>query len=522
MANSGQDYLHTVILFIAILIFGFVVYATSEHIGSLDRFYELLERASEEIPIERNHEGSYLTFRSVDGLIFAIDLFVAGFSTVWLDQAYWQRAIASRPETSVRAYLLGGVAWYGIPFGFSTAMGLGCAALTYSTSFPTYPEPLSAAQNGAGLSAPASSIALMGQGGAVLMLILLFMAVTSATSAELIAVSSLLTFDVYKTYIKPDSTSHRLVQVSHFGIILYGVVLAAFCCLLNAVGLTLTWLLTILGVMVGGASVPVGLVLLWKRMSTTAAIAAPWIGLSAGLIAWFVATWKLSGEINVTTTGNTTNAVAGNVTSWGTGVVIAVTFSFLFPKQYVATDPVEIERFNKIHGTGTKTLVGEPATPQIAAGDTRPPETKEHSDRMESETEKEGVVASNPAPTTFVPTGNDMVDYLESSFMEPMDPEEVRKSTKLATWANIVFVLVAIILVPFTLFGTSYICTCSVSPLWSKADALQTISHSSAGMSWCLSSGCGYRCASASSTQSLSQQEPCATSAKVCGTTCLP
>lgn len=214
-----------------------MVYATSEHVGSLDKFYELLERASEEMPIERNHEGSYLTFKSVDGLIFAIDLFVAGFSTVWLDQAYWQRAIASRPETSVRAYLLGGVAWYGIPFGFSTAMGLGCAALTYSPSFPTYPEPLSAAQNGAGLSAPASSIALMGQGGAVLMLILLFMAVTSATSAELIAVSSLLTFDVYKTYIKPDAPSSRLVQVSHFGIILYGLVLAGFCCMLNAVSI---------------------------------------------------------------------------------------------------------------------------------------------------------------------------------------------------------------------------------------------------------------------------------------------
>lgn len=83
-------------------------------------------------------------------------------------------------------------------------MGLGCAALSASSSFPTYPDPLSAAQNGAGLSSPAAAIALLGKGGAVLMLILLFMAVTSSTSAELIAVSSLLTFDVYKTYFKPD------------------------------------------------------------------------------------------------------------------------------------------------------------------------------------------------------------------------------------------------------------------------------------------------------------------------------
>lgn len=81
------------------------------------------------MPITNNYEGSYLTFKSVNGLVFAIDLLVAGFSTVWLDQvmilvptmknlllilvqAYWQRAIASRPETSVKAYLFGGIAWY--------------------------------------------------------------------------------------------------------------------------------------------------------------------------------------------------------------------------------------------------------------------------------------------------------------------------------------------------------------------------------------------------------------------------
>jgi Na+/proline symporter len=187
----------------------------------------MLLEASAKMPIKGNHEGSYLTFKSNDGLVFAIDIFVSGFSTVWLDQAYWQRAIASRPETSVKAYIFGGIAWYGIPFGFATAMGLGCAALSFSPSFPTYPNPLSAEQTGAGLSAPATAIALLGKGGAGLLLLLLFMAVTSSTSAELIAVSSLLTFDVYKTYIKPKATSTELVKISHGGIVLYALVLAA-------------------------------------------------------------------------------------------------------------------------------------------------------------------------------------------------------------------------------------------------------------------------------------------------------
>lgn len=107
------DYIHTMILFLVIFIFGFLMYATSDLVGSPGKLYDMLIEASERMPIARNAgDGSYLSFRSVDGLVFAIDLLAAGFSTVWLDQAYWQRAIASRPETSVRAYILGGIAWY--------------------------------------------------------------------------------------------------------------------------------------------------------------------------------------------------------------------------------------------------------------------------------------------------------------------------------------------------------------------------------------------------------------------------
>lgn len=228
------DYAHTVILFVAIFVFCFEMYTPSlssgivgRLSGGIDGFYRALQKAGEDRPVPGNHGGSYLTFKSNDGLVFAIDLLVAGFANVWLDQAYWQRAIASRPETSVKAYLFGGVAWYGIPFAFGTAMGLGCVALTGTESFPTFPNALTVAQNGAGLSAPASAVALLGKGGAGLMLLLLFMAVTSSTSAELIAVSSLITFDVYKTYLKPAASSTELVKISHLGIIIYALILAA-------------------------------------------------------------------------------------------------------------------------------------------------------------------------------------------------------------------------------------------------------------------------------------------------------
>lgn len=495
------DYTHTVILFIAILTFSFSIYATNPVVGSISKFYDLLLEAGQNMPIASNaHGGSYLTFKSDDGLVFAVDLLVAGFCTVWLDQAYWQRAIASRPETSVKAYLFGGMAWYGIPFGFATAMGLGCAALTASPSFPTYPNPLSAAQNGSGLSAPAAAIALLGTGGAGLLLLLLFMAVTSSTSAELIAVSSLITFDVYKTYMKPSASSDQLVRVSHIGIIIFSVVLAAFCCMLNAVGINLTWVLTILGVIVGGASIPVGLILLWEPMSSVAAIVSPWIGTALGLVAWLVVTKLRSGSISVDTTGDVTNAVAGNITSCCAGVIASFILSYVFPGKWGAAEAegnvyAQIRLRKILHGIpveGSEAVEGVIDNSQAnisdieKAGENVPSPTRDVEKQPPSE----------PIPETIVPTGNAIVDFLETSYSKPMDLQDAQRATKLAYIFNIIYWVIVIILVPFTFFGTEWefsragftgwcvvsfiwvwfsACVCIFWPLWESRATMKSV-----------------------------------------------
>lgn len=66
------DYTHTAILFIAIFVFGFTVYLPSGPIGGIDKVYDLLLQASEKMPIEGNYQGSHLTFKSNNGLIFAV------------------------------------------------------------------------------------------------------------------------------------------------------------------------------------------------------------------------------------------------------------------------------------------------------------------------------------------------------------------------------------------------------------------------------------------------------------------
>ena len=277
------------------------------------------------------------------------------------------------------------------------------------------------------------------------MLILLFMAVTSSTSAELIAVSSLLTFDVYKTYFRPNTSSEVLVRVSHWGIVLYAIVLAVFCCILNAAGISLTWVLTVLGVIVGGAALPVGMILLWEPMSTVAAVVAPWIGFVCGITVWFVTAYKRSGTINVATTGETTNALAGNLASFGVGFIMAVVLTFVFPgkhadpnAQALAGVAVPVKEENPTSETGRATAADKAQTPSIDEKTTPPPISSE---------------VVSPASTTR----NELVDYLQSHDVEPMDPVLVKRGERIALTANAVFFFGAVILVPFALFGSSYI-----------------------------------------------------------------
>lgn len=74
------------------------------------------------------------------------------------------------------------------------------------------------------------------------------MAVTSCASAELIAVSSILTFDIYKTYFKRDAQPSQLIVVSHIMICVFGATMAIFACIWNAIGIELGWLVRVIDV----------------------------------------------------------------------------------------------------------------------------------------------------------------------------------------------------------------------------------------------------------------------------------
>lgn len=95
---------------IIILYFMFSVYTSNILIGSRTKMFELLAEASVKRPMEGKQDESYLTLKSNFAQIFGVIQLCSGLGTVFLDQGHWQRAIASRPTTAVRAYVLGDMA----------------------------------------------------------------------------------------------------------------------------------------------------------------------------------------------------------------------------------------------------------------------------------------------------------------------------------------------------------------------------------------------------------------------------
>lgn len=136
------------------------------------------------------------------------------------------------------------------------------------------------------------------------LLLSLFLAVTSCASAELIAVSSILTFDIYKSYFHPQASPDRLIFVSKVCICIFGLTMSLFAVIWNAIGVDLGWLFLVMGLLIGGAVFPAAFAITWTGQSTAGAIAGPIAGLCAGIIAWLVTAQQYFGELTIASTGH--------------------------------------------------------------------------------------------------------------------------------------------------------------------------------------------------------------------------
>jgi len=431
-ASLIADYIHTTVLYAILLTFAFTVYATSDLIGSPTRMHELLTQAAVTTPVADNHNGSYLTFRSLNGLIFGVINVIGNFATVFNDQAYWQRAIASEPVSCVKAFLLGGSAWLAIPLGFASSLGLAAVALTSSGVISV---PLTEAQVSAGLAAPTAAAALLGKAGATVMLILLFLAVTSAASAELVAVSSLLSFDFYVPFINPRATDRQILVADHVAIAGFGLFMGVLGVIFFYSGVSMGYLYEIMGTLLGSAVVPIALSIMWRKANKWACVAGAWIGVALGVMSWLIVTAKLHDNvIDLTTTFDNYCMLTGNIVSIGMGGIIAVTGSLVWPEDF---------DFDITRALNAPVPVAASA---IAA-------TSSDADSHSLDGDDKEKASSSPALAKTAPPS---IAPAESKYGAEYQ-RNLKRAFKIAVCVSVGLFVILMLLIPLPLFFTNYI-----------------------------------------------------------------
>ena len=324
-ATFLAEYFNTAFIFVVVLIFVSAIYFTNDDIGGISGMFEKLSDAATMSPVDGNAAGSFLTLASVGALIFGIINIVGNFGTVFVDQSYWQRAIASRPRSVVPGFLVGGLAWFAIPFALATTLGLAAVAVNLQ---------LTPLEISSGLVAPLAAAHILGDVGAILMLTVLFTTVTAAGSAQLISVSSLVTYDVFRTYIKPSSTGRQLMKISRYSILGFGLGMGALASILFMSGISLQYVYLAMGVLIGSAVAPISLAILWKNTNRYVATSAAIIGLVCGITTWLGYSFMTSGEVTLASTSDMFALLAGNLASILTSLAITVIGSLFRPENF--------------------------------------------------------------------------------------------------------------------------------------------------------------------------------------------
>ncbi|SPO31781.1 probable DUR3 - Urea permease [Ustilago trichophora] len=343
-ATFLTDWMHSVALLIIVL-FLTLKTITNDTIQSPGHLWEIVKLANVGNAIEGNYNGSVLTMTSKGGVEFGILHTLGNFGLVVMDSSFWQKGFSADIAAAVPGYVLGGVLYFGLPWCLGTVMGLAGWSIQNNPIWPAYGRSLSSKELSDGLPLAYTALAVAGKGGAVAVVILIFMAVTSTTSAQLIAVSSIISSDVYHTYVKPKASDKQVIRVSHLACIGFAIFASAFSTMLFYIGISLTWTLYFLGLITCPAMVTLPLTVLWKKQTWLAAMVSPVVGMVAGIATWLATASRYGdGVLDVTTTGELLPCM------WGT-IVAAFIPAILSPLiTYIRPDPVDFawEKFNDI------------------------------------------------------------------------------------------------------------------------------------------------------------------------------
>lgn len=341
-ATILTDYSHTIIIYAMVLAGLFVVYTSSSTLGSPDRVYDLLREQAKIAPVAGNAGGEYLTMRSQSGVLLGVVFWCAVFGTT-IDVQLFQKAITADPVSTLPGYMIGGLAWFSIPFCLATTFGLAARAMQGTPQMHT----LTTEDISQGLALPYAAQALMGKGGSFFVLLMTFMACTSGFSADIVSIAAVYTYDIYggkslsrvsqgcpsnkwAAYVNTTTSGGKLLQMSHFAVIAWAVCMAVIATGISQTTIGVNYLVTCMGVFTGCAVFPIYSTVLWKRQNKIAVVVAPVLGSITAIASWLGSAKALEGSVTITSTSQTLPLVIGNATSLFSGAIYSIICTFAF------------------------------------------------------------------------------------------------------------------------------------------------------------------------------------------------
>ncbi|KAL1845884.1 hypothetical protein Plec18170_009484 [Paecilomyces lecythidis] len=330
-ATFLTDFFHTTIALVLLIFFTLSI-LTNEHIGGIGGLYDKVKAL--DVKVDGNYKGSLLSFKSHNAIIWGVVLRIGNLALVVMDTAFWQKSFASEVSATVPGYNLASIAIIAVPWTVGTVVGLACRAIEHTPVFVSYPNVLSYDDVGNGLVLPYVLKSLLGDGATRAFLVLAFMAVTSTVSSSMIAVSSIMSLDFFKAYIKPNASDRQILTVSHLGVVAYGLLIAGWTLMMNYSGANGNWSTYFLPVVTCPGICPLLLTLIWSRQTKLAAIVSPVLGLAGGLGTWLGLSKRWYGAITIATTSQQMPSLWGSLVSLFGPLVLSIIISLAWPNKF--------------------------------------------------------------------------------------------------------------------------------------------------------------------------------------------
>lgn len=278
---------------------------TDNKYGSANKIFDIVQcgRADKD-----NDDSSLMTFLSRGGMLEGIIIILSSFSSVFVDQSFWQGSIASKPAHGVAGLITGGLAWFAIPFCAAFAFGMHYWAMAIEDGQHTLPT-----DKLGGLLPVYVSQKMLGQTGDFIMFVFTLVCVVTTAAAQVLAVSSIIIYDIYQAYVAPFTAKpippdrqmsmrvqrairneeyleydRRCVILKHVVVISISILLIPATLIILAIDIDVAWLFKFLGVMVGSCVIPIALSITWHRTTGAGVSVGCLGGFTAAVISWLV------------------------------------------------------------------------------------------------------------------------------------------------------------------------------------------------------------------------------------------